>query len=102
VTAAPDARTLLWLLATSGLAACGPSAEALHADALVALHAGDNAAVEAIIARAGDPIAQDLLRLELAVDAPSQAGALCAKVTQDFAKAKCQQVLGRPHLQGAP
>ena len=42
---------------------------------------------------------QDLLLLTLAIRNPSEAGRFCKKVTTDAAKEKCQQVIGRPHLQ---
>jgi hypothetical protein len=65
------------------------------------MESGDPAALEAAITAAGDATAQDLLRVQLAVDSPQQADSLCARVTTEFAKEKCQQVLGRPHLRPA-
>ena len=42
---------------------------------------------------------QDLLLLTLAIRNPSAAGQFCKQVRSDMAKEKCQQVIGRPHLQ---
>ena len=42
---------------------------------------------------------QDLLLLTLAIRNPSAAGQFCKQVGSDAAKEKCQQVIGRPHLQ---
>ena len=41
----------------------------------------------------------DLLLLDLAVQEPIFAFELCKKVQTEQAKEKCQQVIGRPHLQ---
>lgn len=45
-----------------------------------------------------DPVSRDLVRLRLAVGSPHRAGSLCREVETPDARAKCQQVLGRPHL----
>jgi hypothetical protein len=42
---------------------------------------------------------RDLLLLQLAVYNPTMAPKLCAEVQGDIAKDKCNQVIGRPHLQ---
>ena len=42
---------------------------------------------------------QDLLLLTLAIRNPAEAGRFCKKVHTVPAKEKCQQVIGRPHLQ---
>ncbi len=42
---------------------------------------------------------QDLLLLTLAVRNPQKANTFCKKVRSQTAKEKCQQVIGRPHLQ---
>lgn len=70
--------------------------------AQVALDNPDPAALEAAIAAAGDPLEQDLLRVRLAAIRPSQGAKLCEGVTTTGAREKCQQVIGRPHLQGVP
>lgn len=41
----------------------------------------------------------DLLLLTLAIRNPSAAGQFCKQVRSEPAKEKCQQVIGRPHLQ---
>lgn len=70
--------------------------------AQVALDSSDPTALDAAIAAAGDPLEQDLLRVRLAAIRPAQGAKLCAGVTTAAAKEKCQQVVGRPHLQGVP
>ena len=42
---------------------------------------------------------QDLLLLTLAIRNPTNAGQFCKQVRTKSAKEKCQQVIGRPHLQ---
>ena len=42
---------------------------------------------------------QDLLLLTLAIRNPTKAGQFCKQVRSEAAKEKCQQVIGRPHLQ---
>ena len=87
---------MIWLLA------CTCDADCRFDRALAALGRGDEAAMRAEIDTLSDPVQRDLLRLRVATTEPARAGQLCAEVTTDFAREKCQQVLGRPHLQGAP
>ena len=42
---------------------------------------------------------KDLLLLSLAVENPQYSSELCKKIQTKPAKEKCQQVIGRPHLQ---
>lgn len=42
---------------------------------------------------------RDLLLLTLAIRNPASAGQFCKQVDTEPAKEKCQQVIGRPHLQ---
>jgi len=67
--------------------------------ASAALRQGDMATVDKEIAAVADPVEKDLLRVRLAAVDPQRAAALCAATTTEYAKAKCHQVLGRPHLQ---
>ncbi len=67
--------------------------------ASAAMAKGDMAAVDAEIAALGDPLSQDMLRVRLAAVEPQKGAHFCAAVTTEYGKAKCQQVLGRPHLQ---
>ena len=47
-----------------------------------------------------EPVAtRDLLLLTLAIRNPSSAGQFCKQVRSKVAQEKCQQVIGRPHLQ---
>lgn len=62
----------------------------------------DPAAFDAALGAITDPDARDLVLLRLAVQHPERAGELCGRVQTDVAREKCQQVLGRPHLRGAP
>lgn len=84
------------------LLACTCDADCRFERALQALAAGDEVGMRAEIEAVKDPLQQDLLRLRVATAEPSRAGALCAEVSTPFAQEKCQQVLGRPHLQGTP
>ncbi len=59
---------------------------------------GDDQAFLQGLSRVEDPISRDLVRLRLAVESPDRAGWLCEGVETENARAKCQQVLGRPHL----
>lgn len=70
--------------------------------AQLALDNPDPAVLAAAIAAAGEPIEQDLLRVRLAAIRPALGPKLCAEVTTPAAREKCQQVVGRPHLQGVP
>lgn len=45
------------------------------------------------------PEQRDLLLLQLAVYTPTMAPQMCAEVQGQLAKDKCNQVIGRPHLQ---
>ena len=54
-----------------------------------------NTALEAL-----DPLTRDLARVRLAVLYPKEATRLCGEVREPVALQKCQQILGRPHLQG--
>jgi hypothetical protein len=45
---------------------------------------------------------RDLLRLRLAILDPTRGPALCAGVETPSARARCQQVVGRPHLASPP
>ncbi len=87
---------MIWLLA------CTCDADCRFEKALAALHAGDRAGMRAEIEAVSDPLQRDLLRLRVATAEPAKAGVLCTEVTTDFAREKCQQVLGRPHLHGTP
>lgn len=49
-----------------------------------------------------DPRSRDLLLLRLAIASPAAGGLLCTKVETQGARARCQQVLGRPHLGTTP
>lgn len=42
---------------------------------------------------------QDVLLLTLAIRNPNEANRFCKKIQTANAKEKCQQVIGRPHLQ---
>lgn len=59
---------------------------------------GDDAALDAALADIPDPGSRDLLLLRLAIADPPRAGRLCKRVETEGAIARCQQVLGRPHL----
>ena len=59
-------------------------------------------ALDQALAQIDSPASRDLLLLRLAIAAPAQAGSLCAKVSTDGARDKCQQVIGRPHLGTIP
>lgn len=60
---------------------------------------GDPPSLDAALASIDDPGSRDLLLLRLAIADPKRAGALCKRVATEGAKARCRQVLGRPHLQ---
>lgn len=60
---------------------------------------GDPAALDAALDTIEDPASRDLLLLRLAIADPPQAAGLCKRVVTEGAKARCAQVLGRPHLQ---
>ncbi len=84
------------------LLACTCDADCRFERALAALAAGNEAGMHEEIAKITDPLEQDLVRLRVATADPAGAATLCNDVTTDFARQKCQQVLGRPHLQGTP
>ena len=64
------------------------------------MSSADPSALDAEINASGDVLSRDLLRVRLAAVNPSLGGRLCAEVTTVAAQEKCQQVIGRPHLQG--
>lgn len=64
-----------------------------------AMAKGDMAAVEAEIGALPDPMARDMLRVQLATVNPARGATLCQGVTTPYGKSKCQEVIGRPHLQ---
>ena len=45
---------------------------------------------------------RDLVRLRLAILEPQQGPVFCAEVETADARARCQQVVGRPHLSSPP
>jgi hypothetical protein len=57
---------------------------------------------EAALASIAKPASRDLVRLRLAILDPQRGPTLCAGVETDDAKARCQQVVGRPHLASPP
>ena len=59
----------------------------------------DEAAMEAALQRIDDPLERELALVRLAILSPHEAPTLCGRVTQSVARQKCQQILGRPHLQ---
>jgi hypothetical protein len=59
----------------------------------------DEAGTEAALQQISDPLERELALVRLAILSPSEAPQLCKRVTQAVAKQKCQQILGRPHLQ---
>lgn len=61
-------------------------------------HAEDPAALDADLAAIPDSAARDMVLLRLAVDLPSRAPELCARMTTPPAREKCEKVVGRPHL----
>lgn len=77
-------------------AADGPDLER----ALVALRAGDEAALKLELDKSPDALARDMALLELATAEPAAGGKLCASVSTAWAREKCVKVIGRPHLQG--
>jgi hypothetical protein len=54
------------------------------------------------LATIDSPSSRDLVRLRLAVLDPQQGPAICSAVETADAKARCQQVVGRPHLASPP
>lgn len=63
---------------------------------------GNPTALDQALAAIPDPVSRDLARARLAVLSPKDAAKLCADVQTEPAKKACQQVIGRPHLQGLP
>ena len=53
------------------------------------------------LAKHSDPLARDLLLIQLAVASPRFAPDLCKRTESQGAKEKCRQVVGRPHLRTA-
>lgn len=62
----------------------------------------DDAATLAEIAAVEDPVERDMLRLRLATLDPTRGGFLCRDVSTDYGRARCEQVVGRPHLGAEP
>lgn len=62
----------------------------------------DPPALSAALATVPEAQSRDLLLLRLAIAHPTRAPALCAQVETPSAREKCQQVIGRPHLQSGP
>ena len=62
----------------------------------------DDAATLAEIAAVDDPVERDMVRLRLAAIDPTRGGFLCRDASTDYGKARCEQVVGRPHLGGEP
>lgn len=56
-------------------------------------------ALNSALAVISDPGSHDLLLLRLAITRPDLGPQLCAKTLTAAAREKCQQVVGRPHLQ---
>ena len=81
------------------LLACGPDGPDLEA-ALAAVRSGNDAALKLELDKATDPLARDMMLLELATAEPTARGKLCAAVSTTYAREKCVKVIGRPHLQG--
>lgn len=57
---------------------------------------------ETALASIEQPASRDLVRLRLAILDPQRGPALCADVETADAQARCQQVVGRPHLASPP
>ena len=96
---------LAWVL---GLASCGEKSCASLSDPVARENCqfelvsafydqGDEAWKQAL-ADVDSPASRDLIRLRLAVQDPSRAPLICHDVETREAQAKCQQVVGRPHL----
>ncbi len=77
-----------------------PDPEPPLESALAALNRGDDAALQDQLDQLPNAITRDMLLLELATAEPQQGGRLCARITTDYGREKCQKVVGRPHLQG--
>ena len=83
----------------AGCAALGTPAEVEDCRfAMVRPLIGDSDALDDAIAGIPEAMSRDLLLLRLAIADPPRAGRLCRKVETEGAVARCQQVLGRPHL----
>lgn len=59
----------------------------------------DTAGTEAALQRIEDPLERELALVRLAILSPAEAPALCKRVKLEVPRQKCQQILGRPHLQ---
>ncbi len=59
----------------------------------------DAAALARVLEAIPDPLSRDLVLVRLAFDAPGSSARLCAGVTTDVGRQRCQQIVGRPHLQ---
>jgi len=57
---------------------------------------------EAALQAVPSPSSRDLVRLRLAILDPQKGPAICSAVETDDARARCQQVVGRPHLASPP
>lgn len=49
-----------------------------------------------------DAPTRDLLLIRVAMNQPDRSAVLCAQVTTEFGKQRCDQIQGRPHLRGGP
>ena len=61
--------------------------------------AEDDTALTEALKQVPEGVSRDLLLLRLAIENPPRAARLCRRVSTEGAKTRCQQVLGRPHLQ---
>ncbi len=57
---------------------------------------------EAALQAVPSPSSRDLVRLRLAIIDPQKGPVICGAVETDDARARCQQVVGRPHLASPP
>ncbi len=62
----------------------------------------DDVALRAGLAAIPEDTSRDLLLSRLAVDDPARAAAFCAQIRTAPFRERCDRVLGRPHLAGAP
>jgi len=96
------------------LFACGPEATGLaRCDAMKASTEREECRYAEIVklgtgpeltaALAGyDPATRDLLLVRVVMNQPDQSAVLCAQVTTEFGRQRCEQIEGRPHLRGGP
>ena len=59
----------------------------------------DQAATETALQAIDDPLERELALVRLAILSPAEAPGLCKRVKLEVPRQKCQQILGRPHLQ---